>query len=88
MPGITRNSGQDAAGGANIEGSSNVFANNNPVVRVGDLVAGHGTGAHASPVMASGSANVFTNNNKTCKAGDIASCGHPSSGSNDVFVND
>jgi uncharacterized Zn-binding protein involved in type VI secretion len=87
MPGVVRNSGQDVAGGALVSGSGDVFANNKPVVRVGDAVAGHGPGPHAGPVMASGSGNVFTNNIKTCRAGDVATCGHPASGSGDVNVN-
>jgi uncharacterized Zn-binding protein involved in type VI secretion len=87
MPGISRDAGQDSAGGAIIQGSGNVFANNKPVVRIGDAVAGHGPGAHGGPVMATGSGNVFTNNIPTCRAGDVATCGHPSSGSGNVFVN-
>ena len=38
MPGITRDAGADVAGGAIIQGSGNVFANNKPVVRKGDAV--------------------------------------------------
>lgn len=87
MPGIARDSGQDVAGGAIVSGSPNVFANNKPVARIGDAVAGHGRGPHAGPVMAAGSGNVFTNNIPTSRAGDPATCGHPSTGSGDVFVN-
>ena len=87
MPGISRDAGTDVAGGAIIQGSPNVFANNKPVARVGDAVAGHGRGPHAGPVMAAGSGNVFTNNIPTCRAGDPATCGHPASGSSNVFVN-
>jgi len=87
MPGISRNAGQDVAGGSIVKGSPNVFANNKPVVRIGDAVAGHGRGPHAGPVMAAGSGNVLTNNIPTSRAGDPATCGHPSSGSSNVFVN-
>jgi uncharacterized Zn-binding protein involved in type VI secretion len=87
MPGIARDNGKDVAGGAIIRGSPNVFANNLPVARVGDAVAGHGKGPHAAPVMAAGSNNVLINNIPTVRAGDPATCGHPSSGSSDVFVN-
>ena len=86
MPGIVRK-GQDAAGGVLVQGSGNVFANNKAVVRLGDLIASHGIAPHTSPVMASASNNVFTNNIPTCRRGDIGSCGHPSSGSGNVFVN-
>lgn len=87
MPGIARNAGTDVAGGAIIQGSPTVFANNKPVARIGDAVAGHGRGPHRGPTMASGSGNVFTNNIATCRAGDTATCGHASSGSSNVFVN-
>lgn len=84
--GIARNAGQDVAGGAIIQGSADVFANDKPVVRKGDAVAGHGKGAHRAPVLAEGSPVVFTNNIVTSRAGDTATCGHPSTGSGDVFV--
>jgi uncharacterized Zn-binding protein involved in type VI secretion len=87
MPGIVRDSGQDVSGGANIQGSGSVLANNKPVVRKGDLVAGHGREQHAGPVMVGASGNVFADNKPVCRAGDIASCGHPANGSSNVFVN-
>lgn len=87
MPGIARDAGADSAGGAIIKGSPNVFANNKPVARVGDQVAGHGRAPHSGPVMSSGSGNVLTNNIATCRAGDTATCGHPATGSGNVFVN-
>lgn len=87
MPGIARDNGQDVAGGAIVQGSSTVFANNKPVVRIGDLVSGHGDPPHSGPVMVAGSSNVFANNIKVSRAGDIASCGHPASGSSNVFAN-
>jgi uncharacterized Zn-binding protein involved in type VI secretion len=87
MPGIARDAGVDSAGGPIIEGSPNVFANESPVARVGDAVAGHGRGSHTRPVMAEGSSNVFTNGIPTCRAGDPASCGDVATGSSDVFAN-
>lgn len=87
MPGISRNAGRDSAGGPIISGSPNVFANNNPVARVGDAVMSHGLSPHNGPVMAVGSPNVFTNNISTCRQGDLASCGCASTGSGNVFVN-
>jgi uncharacterized Zn-binding protein involved in type VI secretion len=88
MPGVSRNAGQDVAGGAIIQGSGDVFTNEKPTVRVGDAVAGHGRGVHAGPVMAAGSGNVFTNGIPTSRAGDPATCGHPATGSGDVFAGD
>lgn len=86
MPGITRQSA-DVAGGTLTGGSRNVYANNLPVSRIGDSVAGHGRNVHAGPTMATGSGNVYTNNIRTCKAGDVATCGHSASGSGNVYVN-
>jgi uncharacterized Zn-binding protein involved in type VI secretion len=89
MPGIARQ-GQDAAGGTIIKGEIlefGVFANNSPVARIGDGVAGHGKGPHAGPVMVAGSSNVFANNIPVSRAGDSASCGHGASGSDNVIVN-
>jgi len=86
--GVSRNAGQDSAGGALIQGSGDVFTNDKPTVRVGDAVAGHGRGAHRGPVMADGSKTVFTNNISTVRQGDPASCGHPATGSGDVYAGD
>lgn len=88
MPGITRNAGTDVAGGPIITGSPTVYANEKPVVRVGDIVGQHGRPPHARATMATGSTSVFANNKKVCKEGDIASCGHPATGSSNVFVGD
>ena len=87
MPGIARDDGQDVAGGALIQGSSNVFVENKPVVRIGDAVAGHGRSPHNSPTMSAGSGNVFANGIGVCREGDAASCGHTASGSGTVFAN-
>jgi len=87
MPGVSRKD-VDAAGGTNIAGSSNVFANGAGVVRIGDAVAGHGIAAHAGPVMAAGSGSVFANSIGICRAGDPASCGDADSGSSNVFIGD
>lgn len=85
MPGVVRNSGTDIAGGPLIQGSSNVFVEGRPIVRIGDRVAGHGRGPHAGPVMAQGSGSVFSNGIPICRAGDVATCGHPATGSSTVF---
>lgn len=85
MPGIARQ-GVDIAGGLIIQGSTNVMINGSPAVRIGDAITGHGTGAHAAPVMALGSFTVFVNGIAVCRAGDLASCGHTASGSSDVIA--
>ena len=86
MAGVTR-LGVDSAGGTLVGGSGNVIANGQPVVRIGDPVAGHGRGPHAGPVMVGGSGNVFDNGISVSRAGDPASCGHPASGSGNVIAN-
>lgn len=86
MPGVVRKN-SDSAGGTIVQGSPNVYANNKPVARIGDAVAGHGKAPHSGPVMAQASSNVFANNIKISRAGDIATCGHPASGSSNVFIN-
>ena len=85
MPGVTRKS-TDSAGGTLIAGSGNVFVNGQPAVRKGDAVAGHGNSPHNSPVMVGCSSTVFVNGIGVCRAGDEASCGHPASGSGNVFA--
>ncbi len=87
MPGVARDAGTDIAGGPIIQGSPNVKANNQPVVRIGDAVLPHGRGPHAGPVMVGGSGNVFANNIGVSRAGDPASCGHTATGSGNVFAN-
>ena len=86
MPGVTRK-GTDVAGGALVQGSPNVFANSKSAVRKGDGVAAHGKPPHAPmPVMVGKSATVFVNSIGVCRRGDAASCGHPASGSGNVFA--
>ena len=53
-----------------------------------DDVQGHAPGVHAGPVMIAGSKNVFINGIAVCNAGDFATCGHPATGSSNVFVGD
>ena len=86
MSGVSR-VGLDSAGGTILTGSNNVLINSAPAVRIGDVVQPHGNGEHASPVMVTGSSTVFCNGIPICKSGDVASCGHPSTGSSNVFSN-
>lgn len=87
MPGIAR-VGVDTAGGIILGGGQNsVFVNSSLVAVIGDAVAGHGPGVHASPVMAEGSTNVFANNIGVCREGDAASCGDTATGSSNSFAN-
>ena len=70
-----------------VEQLYNVFANGQPVVRIGDAVQPHGRGPHAGPVMVGGSGNVKANGIGVSRAGDAASCGHSATGSGNVFAN-
>ncbi len=86
MPGIARQ-GLDAAGGTQLAGGqATVYANGALVVLLGDAVAGHGQAPHAAPAMATASDTVYAGGIRLCRAGDLASCGHASTGSGDVFV--
>ena len=86
MPGISRK-GQDIAGGVALGGSLNVKINGTGAVRIGDTVASHGLSPHSPiPPMVSGSTTVRVNGIGVCRAGDVASCGHPITGSTNVFA--
>jgi len=79
--------GQDTAGGTIAAGSPNVITNGTPQARIGDAVEGHAPPPHAAPVMAEGSPNVIVNSIPASREGDKATCGHPATGSNNVFIN-
>lgn len=86
MPGLSRTS-QDSAGGT-ILGvlAPTVRCNGTPVAVRGDPVAGHGQGVHAEPTMSGCSASVRAHGIGVCRAGDAATCGHPATGSGNVFA--
>jgi len=86
MPGISRNN--DTADGDLIPSQSTVFANGELVIVDGDDVAGHGSGAHASPTMIAGSNNVSIGGIAVVNAGDLATCGDAATGSANVNVGD
>jgi len=86
MPGISRNN--DTADGDLIPSQSTVFANGELVIVDGDDVAGHGSGAHASPTMIAGSNNVSIGGIAVVSAGDLATCGDAATGSANVNVGD
>lgn len=87
MAGICRVN-KDVAGGTIIGTlqDGTVFANGFLVSVNQDAVQGHGVGEHAGPVMVADTNNVFINNIAVCKESNQATCGHPASGSVDVFV--
>lgn len=85
MPGAARKG--DSAGGTITTGSTTVFINGQPLAAIGDKVSGHGLGAHSSPSLAEGSTNVFVAGVPASRQGDKATCGHPATGSGNVFIN-
>jgi len=51
-----------------------------PISLLGDGVAGHGTGAHAGPVMAEGSGWMTWNGIPVVRTGNRATCSHEANG--------
>jgi uncharacterized Zn-binding protein involved in type VI secretion len=82
--------GIDAAGGVAVDAIvPTVFCNGVPVVVLGARVAAHGKPPHAPlPPMVTASSTVFAGGIPVVRAGDSAACGHPISGSDNVFVGD
>jgi len=74
LRGVARNG--DTAGGAITATAIKTFVNNLAVARVGDSVASHGTGPHASATLVAGSLTVLAEGIAICRLGDPASCGH------------
>ena len=71
----------DAAGGAQLAGGQSFFkVSGQPVIVLGDPLAAHGEGLHATPVMHEGSGWLRLNGTPVCREGHRATCGHPSSG--------
>ena len=94
MPAVTRIGDADVAhcsGMVRAQGSGNVFANNIPVSRQGDvntvhLLPGSPCPAHAAPI-ASGSSSVFVNNKGCGRIGDgLSGCTSVAAGSPNVFA--
>lgn len=86
MPGISR-VGVDTAGGTIVGNlAPTVFVNGAPIAVQGAAVAGHGEPPHSAPVMVGHSATVFACGIPVCRQGDEASCGHPATGSTNVFA--
>lgn len=94
MPAITRIGDADAAhcsGMVRAQGSGDVFVNNIPISRQGDvntvhLLPGSPCPAHAAPI-AVGSTTVFINNKGCGRVGDaISGCTAVAAGSSNVFA--
>jgi uncharacterized Zn-binding protein involved in type VI secretion len=85
MPGVSRVGADTAAGTIVGNLAPTVFVNGSPIAVKGADVAGHGRGPHRSPVMDGSSSSVYANGILICRAGDTATCGHPATGSGNVF---
>jgi uncharacterized Zn-binding protein involved in type VI secretion len=87
MRGVTR-TGIDTAGGVLLgRGNTTVYANGFLMSVLGDAVSDHGDGKHENAIMVEASPNMFIGRIPICRLGDRASCGHASTGSDNVFVN-
>jgi uncharacterized Zn-binding protein involved in type VI secretion len=89
MPGNVARCGVDTAGGLINAPATlrTVRVNGAPIACVGDTVVGHGTGAHAAPVLAiQTSRTVLANGIPVVISGDLASCGHPVVSSSNVVI--
>lgn len=72
----------DSAGGTQIGGSGAPWTvDGQPIVLKGDPVAGHGYVPHNAPSMVQGSAWMTIDGVPVCREGHLASCGHPTTGS-------
>jgi len=78
----------DSAGGTILgPGVSNVLVNNFPISVLGDGIAPHGENQHAaSSMLIGGPRNVLAGGRPVVKRGDPATCGHTSTGSNNVLI--
>jgi uncharacterized Zn-binding protein involved in type VI secretion len=94
MPAVTRIGDSDIAhcsGMVRAQGSGNVFVNNIPVSRQGDvntvhLLPGDPCPAHAAPIAA-GSGTVKVNNKGIGRVGDgLSGCTSVAAGSSNVFA--
>ena len=87
MTGIARKS-LDQAGGIQLAGQQNWFyVDAQPVVLKGDPVEPHGSGIHSAPVMAEGSDYWSIDGIPVSRAGHLATCGHPTTGSDWFLIN-
>ena len=85
MPGVARVT-DDTAGGTQLGGNQHwVYIDDTLVVVRGDDVLSHPpcpqVPAHCAAVMVGASSWVYIDDRPICRAGDLASCGHPSTGS-------
>lgn len=77
----------DVCGGEITTGSDTVYVDGIPVARIGDSIAPHGDGEHASAEVATGSSSVYVNGIPVARTGDAGTCGDIiSTGSTSVMV--
>lgn len=80
---------QDAAGGLLLGNRQDfVFVEGTLWAVYLDPVTPHGPPPHSSPVMAEGSSFIFINDIPVCREGHLASCGHATTGSSNMYIDD
>jgi uncharacterized Zn-binding protein involved in type VI secretion len=73
--------GLDSAGGVQLGGGQSSWSvEGQPIVLLGDPVAGHGQAPHNGPTMIEASGWMTLNGVPVVRAGNKASCNHPSTG--------
>lgn len=86
MPGITVK-GADSAGGTQLAGGQSTWkVNGQPIVLLGDPVAGHGQSPHSGPSMVQGSSWMTLHGIPVVRAGHLASCGHAATGQSNFLI--
>jgi len=92
MPGVSRVGVDTVNGGTIITGNNSILCNGVPIATIGSAVSSHvccgvpGCNSHCSAKMVSGSSKVTAGGISVCRAGDSASCGHVSTGSNNINI--
>lgn len=88
MPGVMRLNVDTAGGIAFQTSNTSVTANGQLIMRLGDLVAPHGSvSPHDQPnPMVTASSTVTAAGITLCRLGDLAACNHAATGSSTVFA--
>tara|TARA_Y100001937_G_C7044786_1_gene296321 strand:- start:293 stop:562 length:270 start_codon:yes stop_codon:yes gene_type:complete len=79
--------GVDCAGGVYTSTLSvNLFVNNAPAGSLNSIVAGHGPPPHIPNPIVTASSSVYSGGTPIARDTDVASCGHPTSSSSNVYI--
>ena len=86
MPQVSLDARDTAGGTLRAAGQSIVRCDGALVIVLGDPVDPHGTGAHASAIMAEGNPTVKIEGKEVVRAGHVATCGDACTGSASLIV--